>query len=69
MPYLCKDVQRWKKLTKEQWQNSELGKLAHKICAKNAQNREKLTKYAKNCTKKGFFKHVKKPKLSTSVKN
>ena len=37
----------------------EFEKLAHKICAKNAQNRAKNCKNDKNCTKKGKT-HLKK---------
>ena len=33
-------------------------KLAHKICAKNAQNHAKISKYAKNCTKKAIEKKL-----------
>ena len=44
--------QRWKKLTKQHWQNFEPEQLAHKICGGNAQNRVKKSKNAKNCTKR-----------------
>ena len=37
-------MQRQKKLTKQHWQNFEHEKLAHKKCAKNAQNRAKMPK-------------------------
>ena len=35
--------------------NFEREKLAHKICAKNAQNRAKNSKNDKNCTKNGKY--------------
>ena len=44
--------QRWKKLTKYYTQNFETKKLAHKICAKNAQNVTKLAKMAKSSQKR-----------------
>ena len=43
--------QRWKKLTKLHSQNFEPEKLAHKICAKNAQNRAQMTKIAQKMLK------------------
>ena len=43
--------QRWKKLSKQHWQNYEPEKLAHKICAKKAQNRARISKNGKNYTK------------------
>ena len=42
-----------KKHTKQHWQNFKPEKLAHIICAKNAKYRAKMSKNAKNCTKKG----------------
>ena len=48
--------QRWKKLTKQHTQNFESEKLAHEICAKNAQNRAKLAKMPKLAQKKA--KHL-----------
>ena len=51
-------------------QNFESEKLAHKICAKNAQNRAKLAKITKIEKKaKNFYKTREKPKISTAVKN
>ena len=44
MMFYKTEGQRWKKLTKQHTQNFESGKLAHKICPKNAQNRAKVSK-------------------------
>ena len=41
------------KVTKQHQHNFEPEKLAHKICAKNAHNRAKISKNDKNCTTKG----------------
>ena len=51
-------------------QNFEREKLAHKIWAKNAQNRAKISKKDTNCTKKAktIKKLLEKPKISTPVK-
>ena len=49
--------QRWKKLTKYHTQNFESEKLAHKICATNAQNHTKSAKRPKIATKKNLKKH------------
>ena len=63
--------QKWKKLTKYHLQNSETEKLAHKICAKNAQKHAILAKMAKIAQKKPktFNKTREKTKVSTAVKN
>ena len=56
--------QRWKKLTKQHTQNFESEKFANKICAKNAQNREKVAKMPKTAQKrqKPLIKRVTKNK-------
>ena len=40
-----------------------------KICAKNAQNCAKMSKYAKYCKCKNFKSVCKKGKISTALKN
>ena len=56
------------KLTKWHWQIFEPEKLAHKICAKKAQNCAKIIENGKNCTTKASTA-LKNPKNSTAVKN
>ena len=58
--------QIWKKLTKKHTQNFESEKLAHKICAKNAQNHAKLAKMPKIAQKKA--KPVKKARDGKAYK-
>ena len=45
-------IQRWKRFTKNRWQNFEFEKLAHKILQIMLKIVQKLPKNAKNCTQK-----------------
>ena len=60
-------MQRWKNLTKQHWQNIEPEQFAHKICAKNAQNCAKITKYAFKKSKTLKKTHEKLKKNSTGA--
>ena len=69
---LIKEAQRWKKITKYHRQNFETEKLAHKRCAKNAQNRAKLVKKMAKIAQKRpntLNKAREKTKISTAVEN